>query len=186
MDILGMPTYWPFNHLPIEYLWASLVGTMFSGHRGNMFFKLIRILSRGPILISAIIPTDSDGRLNIRCRDVYSNLHQPQIFKVLWYNAAQPNPGRIESRFPFEDHLKGTIESESPDILIFSSTGSGISKHQLAVLLGKLSYTQLCQQDVGNDGGLVSVSYSGNGTLTLNLSEGNNIETGVEFEYRLN
>ncbi len=181
MEKLCLPSVWPYNHIQPDYLYATRVGTTFTGHRGNIFFKFIRIYTANPINLFAQISSNTDCILRVGEYAGQPHRKQPRMVKVLWYNAAQPVPGRIEARFPFKNHLKGLIDTESPNLLVFTCTGHGFSMHEIYTLVRSIKHTGCFKQDIGIDSGSFSVSCSGNANVVFNDDYGHNVEDGIEF-----
>ncbi len=162
-------------------------GSVFTGHRGRPFVTIIEISSHSRLKFNVTMRDNASCKIQIADEQVVNPIREPKTLKLMWFNAAQPTPGVLNSRFPFRDYLLGIIQSENPDVLFFSCTGYAYSRLEIEDLMKRnLGHSLFFQADLGNDGGCFVLSGTGNGNAAVSRRSGCDITSGVEFNYAWN
>ncbi len=154
-----MSNAWPAAQITTQYATAQGNGSVFYGHRGRPFVTVIQISSQSRLRFKVTMRENASCKIQIGDMPVANPIRPPKTIKLMWFNAAQPNPGILNSRFPFRDYLLGVIQSENPDVLFFSCTGYAYSRLEIEDLMKRnLAHHLFFQADVGNDGGCFVLS----------------------------
>ena len=168
--------------VPTEQLWANGSGTTFTAQRGNPFLKVIQITTQKQIVVTAKVSQNSECRLHIRNRSDHIQFAIQRTIKFLWFNAADPNPSDLESKFPWKELLVPVVHNEDPDVMLFTSTGRVCSRADIATLLTEIGHQVHHITNVGIDGGAFVASGNGNAVVMLNERRGHSIEQGIVLD----
>ncbi len=168
--------------VPTEHLLAMGSGTTFAAHRGSAFLKVIQITTQKQLAVIAKVTPNSDCQVHIRERNNHVQFPIQRTIKFLWFNAAHPNPADLETKFPWKEHLLPVVQSEVPDVMVFTYTGRVCNRGELALFLVEIGHQLFHISDVGIDGGALAVSGNGNAVAMLNRRRGYSIEHGIQLD----
>lgn len=168
----------------MEHLFAYPTGTLFEAHRGDLFNKVIHMITNQQLSFGIKIPANSECELTIRARNAPEVGPHLRNFTFMWLNVANLNPHLPDvPRMEVRQYLEQVVPGQEPDVLIISSTGNAFNAVEVPGIMVATGHTLAYQVQVGADGGVFSIGFVGNGNMWLNEGQGNNIETGIVIEY---
>lgn len=168
----------------MEHVWAYPAGTLFRGHRGNRFAKVIQITTNRQLSLVVKVPENSECELTVRARNSIVEAPVYRTLTVLWVNFAQPDPSIPNAGAPdIHTYLQDAVHDQMPQVLVITSTGSAFNAGNIKPTMESVGNTVAYKENVGLDRGVCCASFTPEGHMWQDMDRGNSIQSGVVLHY---
>ncbi len=170
--------------MQVEHLFAHQTGDTFTGHRGNVFAKVIDITTNKQLTLLVRMAPNADCQLTIRDRNNNVEAELWRTLTILWLNVAVSDPATPdEPGLDVQQFLEQAVHDQQPDVLLISSTGHAFNGGQIPRIMNTINHTVAYQTAVGMDRGVFCASVTAEGNLRQDMQAGQNIQFGIKLHY---
>lgn len=167
----------------MEHLFAYSPITIFKGHRGDKFTKVIQITTNKQLSFVVKVAEDSEMELTVRDRRTEVEFDMWRTVTILWINMAHDPSAPIRATLDPRPYVQEVVRDQLPEVLLITSTGSAFSPGHIRPTMKAIKHTAAYKEDIGLEHGVCCVSCGPHDVMWQDKNRGNSVRSGVVIHY---